>query len=169
MKPVECEFEAEVLAAVLRAGWPERGDADLRAHVAVCAICSDVAAIAGTIDESRVEIGAHAVIPDSGRVWWIAQRRARLEAAEAAARPMTVARVVALACALGLLGAYFGAVSAWFQSALERIASGAGVFDIGERLASATSLLAEHGALALAMVAMLFLLPVAVFLAIGRD
>lgn len=167
--PVECEFEPEVLAAVLRAGWPERADAHLRAHVAACPICSDVAAIAGAIDENRAEISACAVIPDSGRVWWLAQRRARLEAADAAARPMTAARVAALACALGLLAAYFRAASAWFQSALERLVSGVGVFDIGERLGSATRLLAEHGALALAMAAVLFLLPAAVYLAMGRD
>ena len=146
---------------------------NLRAHVAACAICSDVAAIAGAIDESRVEICAYAVIPDSGRVWWLAQRRARLEAAEAASRPMTVAQVVALACALGLLGAYFRAVSAWFQSALRSalrwIASSIAGFDAKAFLLAATALVAEHGALVLAMAVVLLLVPTAVYLALGKD
>src|SRR5450759_1190130 len=69
MTPLECEFESEVLAAVLQARWPSRVDAQLRAHVAACPICSDVAAIAGAIEETREAMNARAVIPNSGRVW----------------------------------------------------------------------------------------------------
>ena len=169
MKPVECEFESEVLAAVLQSRWPERVAAHLRAHVAACDICADVAAIAGVIDDAREEMRVRAVIPDSGRVWWLAQMRARREAADAAGRPITAAQVIAFACAVGLLGACFGATSAWFQSALRWLVSSLSVFDLKAFLPSATSLLAEHGALVLAISLVLFLIPTAVYLALGRD
>jgi len=169
MKPVECEFEAEVLTAVLQSRWPGRVDAALRAHVAACAICSDVVAISGAIDDARDEMRARAVVPDSGRVWWRAQLRARREAAAAAGRPITAAQVIAFACAVGLLGACFGATSTWFQSALGRTASSVAGFEIQELLSFATALAAEHGALVLAMAAMLFLVPAAVYFAMLRD
>lgn len=103
MKLIECEFEAETLAAVVQSRWPERVDPQLRAHVEVCAICSDVAAVAGAIEADRDAARPRVVAPDSGRVWWIAQLRARREAVEAAGRPITAAQVIALACAVGLL------------------------------------------------------------------
>jgi hypothetical protein len=109
MMPVECEFESEALAAAIQSRWPERVDAALRAHVASCAICADVIAVAGAIDEVREEAIARAAVPDSGRVWWRAQLRARREAAEAAGRPITIAQAIAFAAAVGLLGACFGA------------------------------------------------------------
>ena len=169
MKPVECEFESEALAAALQSRWPERVDAHLRAHVAACAICSDVVAIAGAVDEAREEMRASTVVPDSSRVWWLAQLRARREAAETAGRPITAAQVIAFACAVGLLGACFGATSTWFQSALGRITSSVAGFKIQALLPSATALVAGHGALVLAMAAVLFLVPAAVYLAMLRD
>jgi len=166
MKAVECEFEPDALAAALQSRWPDRVDPQLRRHVAGCAICADVAAIAaaiaGAVDDAREEMNASAVVPDSGRVWWLAQMRARREAVEAAGRPITAAQVIALACAVGLLGACFGATSRWFQSALGRIESGLDGFD-------AKALLAAHGAIVLATAAVLFLVPAAVYLALGRD
>ena len=163
MKPVDCEFEPEALAAALQSRWPERVDADLRAHVASCTICSDVVSIAGAVDDAREEMRASAVVPDSGRVWWLAQLRARREAAEAAGRPITAVQVIAFACAVGLLGACFGATSTWFQAALGRMASSVAA------LPSATTLLAGHGVLVLAVAAVLFVVPTAVYLAMGRD
>ena len=121
------------------------------------------------MEDGRRGLDARRVIPDSGRVWWLAQRRARLEAAELANRPMGVARSIALACIIALLGAYFGAVSAWVRAALGRITAGTGDLDIAARLASATRLLAEHGGLALGMAAVFLLVPAAVYLAIGRE
>jgi hypothetical protein len=169
MIPVECEFESEVLAVTLQGRWPERVDGHLRAHVAVCAICSDIAAIAGAIEDAREEMSAQVAVPDSGRVWWLAQMRARREAAEAANRPMAAVQAIAFVCALGLLGACFRAASIWFQSAVGWIASGVAGFDTNAWLASATRLMVEHGALALAMAAVLLLVPAAAYLAMGRE
>lgn len=169
MKPVECEFESETLAAVKQGRWPGRVDAELHAHVAGCGICSDIAAVAGAFEEAREELCAQAAIPDSGRMWWRAQFRARREAAEAAGRPITAAQAIALACAAGLFGACFGAVSTWFQSALRWVVAGVEAVDFPALLAAAAALLAEHAALVLGMAAVLLLLPAAVYLAIGRD
>ena len=160
MKPVECEQEAEVLAAVLQSRWPERVDDSLRAHVAACVVCADVVAIAGSIDDDREALRAGAVVPDSGRVWWVAQMRARREAATAAGRPITAAQVVAFACAMGLLGACFGATSTWFQAALRKVQ---------EVLPPAMAMFAGHGLLILAMAAILLILPAAIYLTVLRD
>jgi len=163
MKPVDCEFEPEALAAALQSRWPERVDPDLRAHVARCTICSDVVAIARAVDDAREEMRASAVIPDSGRIWWLAQLRARREAADAAGRPITAVQVIAFACAVGLLGACFGATSTWFQAALGWMASSVAA------LPSAAALVAGHGALVLGVAAVLFVVPTAVYLAMGKD
>ena len=124
MTPLECEFESEVLAAAGQGRWPDRVDAQLRAHVAACQICSDVAAIAGVIEATREELRTSAVIPNSGRVWWLAQLRARREAAEAANRPMIAVQVVAFICAVCLLGACFRAASTCLSPVFGRIKSG---------------------------------------------
>jgi predicted anti-sigma-YlaC factor YlaD len=166
---VECEFEAEVLEAVLECRWPERVDAGLRAHVAGCEICSDVAAVAGAIAGSREEMTARPAIPDSGRVWWLAQRRARLEAEEAASRPLLAAQAIAWICVFGLLGVYFRSVFEWVRLGLAWMAAGLGGIEIGAGLAAASRLLAEHGSLALAMLAVLLLVPAALYAGLGRD
>jgi|HubBroStandDraft_2_1064218.scaffolds.fasta_scaffold379052_2 hypothetical protein len=172
MKLIECELESEILAAVLQNRWPARVDDSLRAHVAACAICADVAAVAGAIDDSREQMRGRAVVPDSGRVWWLAQMRARREAAQAAGRPITAAQVIALASAMGLLGACFGATSAWFQSALHRTA--ASLADtrfqaLQALLPAAEGFATEHGALLLGMAAILLVVPAAVYLTILRE
>jgi hypothetical protein len=162
MQPVECEFEAEVLSAVLQSRWPERADPALQAHVADCTICSDVAAVAGVIEDAREEMRAEVVVPDSGRVWWLARVRARQEAAKTAARPITATQMIAGACAVGLLGACFGATSAWFQDALRWMGSAFAGFDLAGELMA-------HGTIVLGMAGVLLLVPFAAWLAMRRE
>ena len=88
MKALSCEFESEVLAAVMEARWPECAGAELRAHVEECAICRDVAATAAAFEADRETLRAEAALPDAGLVWWRAQLRARREAAKVAGRPI---------------------------------------------------------------------------------
>jgi hypothetical protein len=169
MKPVECEFEAEVLGAVLQSRWPDRVDDELRAHAASCAICSDVVAVAGAFDGSLEEMRASAELPDASRVWWQAQLRARREAVKAAGRPITAVQLVAFACAVGLLGACIGATSTWFQAVLKRLASNAAGFDVAPFLTAVSTIFAEHGALVVGLIAIVFLVPTAVYVALGKD
>ncbi|MFN7994620.1 MAG: hypothetical protein U0Q18_13520 [Bryobacteraceae bacterium] len=169
MKRVECDLESEVLAAVLQNRWPERVEPSLRAHVEACEICASTAAVAGVIDQAREETRAKAEIPDPGRVWWVAQMRARREAAKSAGRPITAAQVIALACAMGLLGACFGATSAWFQAALKRVESSVAGLDLQTLLPSAAGFMVEHTALLLGMAAIILLIPAVVYLTMLRD
>jgi hypothetical protein len=165
---MECEFESDVLAAALQSRFPELVDPDLRVHVAGCTICSDIVAIASAMDDARDEM-RQTMLPESGRVWWLAQVRARREAAEAAGRPMTAAHVIAFACAVGLLGACFGATSTRFQSALGWIGSSAAGFNVKAILSPAVGLVVQHGVLVMAMGAVFFVVSTAVWLALGRD
>jgi hypothetical protein len=162
MRPVECPFEADVLAAVLESRWPGRVDRELRAHASRCEICSDVAIVAGVMDGAREEMRAAVVVPDAGRVWWLARLRARREAAETASNAMTATQVISLTCIVALLGACFGATSLWFQSMLRSIALSIAAIDF-------KMLLAEHGALAAGMLVILFVVPAAVYWAIARE
>lgn len=162
MTPLECSFEPDVLAAVLQSRWPEKVDAALRAHAEHCAVCSDVAAIAGAIDLAREEMRPLAVVPDSGRVWFLARLRARREALQAAAKPITATQSISAAAAVGLAGACFGATSESFQSALTWLKSSVTSLDFA-------SLIAAHGALALGAAAVMLLLPAAAWLAIRRE
>ena len=168
MKPVECPYEAEVLSAVLQSRWSERGAVALREHAAVCGICSEVAAIAAAFEGSLDKIRSSAPVPDASLVWWRAQMRARREAVEAAGRPISVLQAIAFACAVGLMGACFGATSTWFQAVLERTESSA--VRIGAAiLASAETLPVSHSVLALGLLAVVVLVPTAVCVALVRD
>lgn len=146
MKKLECEFESEVLAAVLQSRWPDRTDAELRTHATHCPICRDVIAISGAIDHAREDTRTAVMVPDSGRVWWLAQMRARREAAKAAGRPITAVQVVAFACAIALLGACVQSALRWMGT-----------------------LIAQHSALALAVAACLIAIPAAVYLTIFAE
>jgi hypothetical protein len=173
MKRVECEFEAEVLEAVVQSRWPDRAEEALRIHASACEICSEVAAVAGALGEASVEMRGDVVVPDSGRIWWLAQLRTRRDAAAAAGRPITAVQVVALACAAGALGACFGATSVGFQSALGSVFSWKAACVSGIHLdalvPSVMALLAGHEAVAAGVAAMFFLAPIAVYLAECRD
>jgi hypothetical protein len=144
MKPVECKYEADVLAGPI-------GE-QLRVHISSCQICREAERVADAIREARDELRSCAAIPDSGRVWRQAQIRARREAIAAAGRPITAAQMIAFACAMGLLGACFGATSTWFQAALQRL----------------PLLLAGHVGLAIGTGTVLLLVPAAAWLAIAR-
>ena len=166
MRQVECRFEADILSAVMQSRWPERVDAELKAHVKTCEICSDVAAVAGAIECAREESVAYAsapdALPDSGRVWWKAQMRARREAIEAVSRPITAIQVAAFAVALVLLGACIEATSGWFQAGLKWAWGQISTVNL-------TAMIAGHGWIFAAMIAMVFVVPVAVYLAVGKD
>jgi len=148
-----CEFEAEVLAAAMESPWPAAAEPQLREHVSTCGVCSEAALVACTIGGDRDTLRPAGAIPDSGRVWYLAQLRARREAIAAADRPITIVQTMALACATGLLGACFGATSGWFQATVERL----------------TALVASHALLAAGTVVLVLLLPVAIYVAIQQE
>jgi hypothetical protein len=100
---IECSREQDVIDAVSSGRWPDRCDDALRAHVAACAICAEVAEVARAIQDDHEAAWRDARVPPSGRVWWRAEMRARQEAARKAARPITLVQGAAAVCAGGVL------------------------------------------------------------------
>ena len=133
VKLVECEFESDVLAAVLQSRLP---DASARTRCGLCDLLRRCGHRRAPLTTPARKCAQNAVVPDSGRVWWLAQMRARREATKAAGRPITAIQVIALACAVGLLGACFGATSLWFQCALRRVESALAGFSAATFVAS---------------------------------
>jgi predicted anti-sigma-YlaC factor YlaD len=150
----ECVFEEEILAAALQSRWPDRIPAELRQHAAACSLCRDLAEAASAISELRE---SEVSVPDAGRIWWMAQMRARRDAIKTAGRPITAIQVAALGCAAGLAGACFGATSEWFQAMLRW------------GTPSLWATIAEHAALALAVLGILIVLPAVLYFVLERD
>ena len=116
MTPQPCVHEPEVVAAVLSRRWPEACDESLRAHAEACEVCREVVEVAALLkedyDEAREAIAQRDVpLPSAGQIWWRAAVKARVEAAEAATRPLVWGYGVAAACAVALTIA--GASAAW--------------------------------------------------------
>jgi hypothetical protein len=114
--PVVCPRETDVLELIAIGQWPARAGADLRAHVASCAGCADLAAVATAIVDAR-DLGATRVrVPDASLVWFRAQLRAREEAARRAARPLWLAQVAAVASVVIALALWSGGLTGWFTN-----------------------------------------------------
>jgi heme A synthase len=109
VKAIECPRESDVLDALASARWPHRVSGELADHVASCAICTDVLAVAAAMRTDQDAQWQHANIPSSGQVWWRAEMRARQEAIRKASRPITIAQGVAALLALALTG-----MAGWF-------------------------------------------------------
>ena len=152
-KPVECEYETQALAAVLEARWPAAVDKVLREHVLRCPICANVVAIADSFAIARQHSHASAALPDASRVFWMAQLRARREAAQDAARPILATQIATFAWAIGLLIVCLGVALSWFQSSRGWV----------------ESLLLAHGVLIALATALVVLLPTAAYFAIGKE
>jgi len=127
MSARSCPHEQEVLAALRRDSWSE----SLRAHVAACPVCSEVAFVGiFLLDEAR---GAEveAPLPDPGRIWLEARMRSyRLKVARAT-RPITVVQRVAGVCAAAVaiavaaqLEPHLGRWLAWLRPPSTGLASG---------------------------------------------
>lgn len=101
MRPsdVSCPCERDVLDLVAIGQWPARADETLRAHVAACETCAEVASIATVVRDWANEADAvDAVkVPDASVVWYRAQVRAREEATRRASRPVLFAQLFAVA------------------------------------------------------------------------
>lgn len=106
---VECPREGDVLDALASARWPNRVDRELADHIASCAICTDVVAVASAIREDHDAAWQEANVPSSGQMWWRAEMRARQDAVREAARPVTIAQGVAVVLALAV-----AAAAGWF-------------------------------------------------------
>lgn len=161
MTLVECSRESDVLDAIASEKWPHRVAPELAAHVASCAVCSDVVAVATAIQTAQEVSWRDAVIPSSGQVWWRAEMRVRQEAIRKASRPIAIAQAAAVLVALALTGA-----AGWLAWTWTRQESPA--FDIGNASARAmTSPLALS--LVVALFALAVIAPVAFFVVLSDE
>ena len=120
MPRIECPYESDVLLMVSTGRWPERVPAELRDHAAHCDLCNELAVAATAVEEASSPELVPA-LPSSGTVWWRAQLRARQEAVQEVARPITAVHALAFAALVGIVGAVFGATAQWFQHGLRNL------------------------------------------------
>jgi hypothetical protein len=98
----ECPREQDVIDAIVTGRWPDRSDESLRAHAAECAICKELVEVTSVMRLDRDGLHEQMSLPSAGQVWWRAAVRARLEASQRVARPMSWIFGISLACAAGL-------------------------------------------------------------------
>jgi hypothetical protein len=168
VKSVECAREADALAAIARGWWPDRADEELRSHVAGCAACGQVVAVAAPLQEAREITFRSASVPPASLLWWKAQMRARREADVRASRPIALMLAVAFA---GLLAAVLVAARftvAWLPAWLDGV--GKLVPDVSITLPDAAVFAAvTRSSLILALAAWLVLAPIAIYFAVAKD
>ena len=161
-----CPFEIEVIGAARTGRWPDRLDADLRAHLETCSSCREVGALSGMFAAEWDAALAEADPPSAELTWWRAQRRARLEAARAAEAPVRTALMIAAAGALAL-----AVVLGWWVSG----SLGPMLADLAAHApAPADALRSDaaplvRGAALLAVLAAVVFVPVAFYLAVADD
>jgi hypothetical protein len=93
-----CPHESDVLDLVAMGQWPGLADQALVAHVAGCAVCADLAAVASALSAGHAESLEQVTVPDASLVWYRAAWRARESSTRRALRPLAIAHVAALAC-----------------------------------------------------------------------
>jgi hypothetical protein len=167
VKIVDCIREQDVLEALTAGRWPDQVDQDLQEHAASCAVCADLVAVVGPLmNEQSPEVWAQqAQIPSSAVMWWKAQMRARQEKAREAARPITVAQVVAGSTAVLLTVSALLALSPWLSIWI----SGLSGIEL-PRFDWAALILAQGWLLPSLVVGIwLVLTPVAIYLAVADD
>jgi hypothetical protein len=158
---IQCPRESDVLDALASARWPHRVESELADHVASCAVCQDVVAVASAIQADHDLAWREASVPSSGQMWWRAEMRARQDAIREASRPITVAQSVAALFALTLAG-----LAAWFAWPTVRgVLSSLGV--TGDAPAAFASPMIIP--LAVAMGALLIVAPLAIYFVVSEK
>jgi hypothetical protein len=99
-----CHREADLLEVIADRGaaWRNAANPDLMMHVGSCALCRDLADVAGALHEDQVRLIQGASVPSAGLVWWRANIRVRLDAARTVERPLTLAPGAAAAVVAGV-------------------------------------------------------------------
>jgi len=117
-----CPREKELRDLIARGQWPAASPPELRAHLAACRSCRDLALIGKAFGSARAATVAAARPIPPGVLWWRAQLRRRNAAVERIARPLIGAEIFALGvmllAALGfavLAASRNGGWLAWLQ------------------------------------------------------
>lgn len=146
-----CRYETDVECAARTGNWT----AELETHVADCVRCGEIALVAGVLNrEYRLAIMEGGAV-DAGRIWWVAQLRARRMKIERATRPIALVGTVGLSCAGLAVAMVFVRVSEVIIPWMAKVPS---MWDSPFE-AAATTVAITGGALALVLPVLRFLLP----------
>jgi len=146
-----CSYETDVECAARTGNWT----AELKTHVADCGRCGEIALVAGVLNrEYRLAIMEGGAV-EAGRIWWVAQLRARWMKTERATRPIVLVGAVGLSCAGLALAMVFVRVS---EAVIPWMAWVPSIWDRPFEAAAATVAI-TGGALALLLPLLRFLLP----------
>ena len=102
MTAPDCPREQDVINAIVLGRWPHHCDQTLHAHVAECRACKEIVDVTSVFRLEREELHREVSVPSAGQVWWRAAIRAKVEASEQAARPLSWLFGVSVACVVGL-------------------------------------------------------------------
>ena len=149
-----CVRESDVARAASAGEWPE----DLRAHTLECPVCRDVALVAAALGRDRHRLPTEPPASDAGRIWWMAQLRARRTAAERAVRPISVMTLVAIAVAAAVAAGALASALPTVLSRLPELSVVSAVAGIGGHVSLAGATVAASAALAFLLLALTGLL-----------
>lgn len=171
MTTVPCDREQAVVDAVVQGRWPAACDEDLRDHVAGCVSCAEAIEVTAMLSADLAREVRDARLPAAGQVWWRAAVRARLESAQAAARPVAWVQALAGACAAGAAAAVIA--MAWPSIADFAGRAGSVATELDPRFALASPMFAtlvQSVPVALGIAAVVILAPLAVlYFALSGD
>jgi hypothetical protein len=114
----ECRYEPDILVAALSRGSSGFSD-ELQAHMHDCAACRELCEVVMMLRRDQTLAEREVTVPSAGQIWWRSAIRARMEAAQRAASPVTWAQGVTAATLLGVVCA--SGVLAW--PAFRRVAT----------------------------------------------
>lgn len=176
MNAPECRREQDVIHAIVTGRWPDRCDESLSAHAAECAVCKELVELASVMQLDRDRLHDAVSLPSAGQVWWRAAIRARLEASERVARPMSWIFGMSLACAAGLAIAVVQLLwspveLAWGSSSPHMWTAWFGLGEIARLLPTRADLapLTITGFVVLGAAACLLLAPLALYFALSDE
>jgi hypothetical protein len=114
----ECEYERELIEAVMAEQWPDRCGTELRSHAATCEVCKDVVQVAKALHNEADTTALDVRLPSAGLVWWRAELRTRREAMRTAERPLTLVHAFAGACGVGVVAALLTQLTPWLRQSV---------------------------------------------------
>lgn len=98
-----CAQTAEVQQMVRSGHWPQACPAELREHIAGCAVCAQSVALGQVFSQARTTAMARAPLASPGVLWWRAQLRRRNEALQRVEAPAVAAKVLGAALCVAVV------------------------------------------------------------------
>lgn len=108
MNLTTCPQEKDLRQSIANGQWPEACSPDLRAHVASCRTCGDLALVSTVFSQARAHSLAAARPVPPALVLWRAQLRRRNAAVERMGRPLLGAQIFAFAATLLAIAGFAG-------------------------------------------------------------